>query len=279
MVAGKKAVEEEEGYKMEIRVLEQNKDGMKLALLIKESSPSFMNTLRRTIMEEVPTMAIEEVEIQKNNSILYDEMIAHRLGLVPLTTDLKGYELPPQYDNTAELSAKHYCTLVLSTKGPCTVYASDLKSKDPAVKPVYPKMPIVKLLKGQSLELEAKAMLGTGSIHAKWVPGLAHYKYKPVIEIGNVEHPEKIVEAMHGNVFEIKNGKLDIIKENLFKYDFAGVLEDASDGKVKLKRDNDFIFTLESWGQLSCKEIFNAAFDTMNEAYDKLAEEIKASEK
>ena len=56
---------------------------------MKDTTPSFANTLRRVVTEDVPTMAIEDVEFRKNNSILYDEIISHRLGLIPLTTDLK----------------------------------------------------------------------------------------------------------------------------------------------------------------------------------------------
>ena len=68
---------------MEIRVLSNVKEEGKLSFIIKDSTPTFANTLRRIMIEEVPTMAIEEIEFRKNNSILYDEIIAHRLGLTP----------------------------------------------------------------------------------------------------------------------------------------------------------------------------------------------------
>ena len=79
---------------MEVRVLENDKENGKLSFILKDSLPVYVNTLRRLMIDEVPTMAIEEIEFQKNNSILYDEAIAHRLGLVPLKTDLKSYNLP-----------------------------------------------------------------------------------------------------------------------------------------------------------------------------------------
>ena len=278
MAAGKKAEEGEGEFKeakMEVRVLENKKDEGKISFIIKDTSAAFVNALRRIIIEEVPTMAIEDVEFRKNNSILYDEMIAHRLGLMPLKTDLKSYNLPEKCKCEGKGCARCQLKLTLKAAAVGTVYASELKSKDPAVKPVYPKKPIVKLLKGQSLELEATAVLGKGKDHSKWSPALAYYKYKPIIEIGNVKNPEEVVEAAHGNVFEIKNGKLEVKKDNLFKYDLAGVVEEVSKGEVKVTHDNDFIFYIESWGQLSCREILNQALDMFNDTFDEFAEEIK----
>ena len=261
---------------MEIRLLNYNKDEEKLSFIIKDTTPAFVNTLRRIIIEEVPTMAIEEVEFRKNNSILYDEMIAHRLGLIPLKTDLKSYNLPEKCKCKGEGCARCQLKLTLkATKGSGTIYASELKSKDPAVKPVYPKMPIVKLLKGQSLELEATAVLGKGRVHSKWSPALVYYKHKPVIEIGNVKNPEEIVEKTHGNVFEIKNGKLEVIKDNLFKYDLAGIVEEVSNGEVKVNYSDDIIFYIESWKQLTCKEILNQALSIFDETFEELNDEIK----
>ncbi|MBI2134795.1 DNA-directed RNA polymerase subunit D [Candidatus Woesearchaeota archaeon] len=281
-VAGKKAAEGEGEFKedkMEVRVLENKKDEGKVSFIIKDTSAAFVNALRRIIIEEVPTMAIEDVEFRKNNSILYDEMIAHRLGLMPLKTDLKSYNLPEKCKCEGKGCARCQLKLTIHVTNkkaaPITVYASDIKSKDPAVKPVYPTTPIVKLLKDQSLELEATAVLGKGKDHSKWSPALVYYKYKPVIEIGNVKNPEEMVEAAHGNVFEIKNGKLEVIKDNLFKYDLAGVAEEVSKGEVKVTHDNDFIFYIESWGQLSCKEILVQALDIFNDTFDQFAEEIK----
>ena len=261
---------------MEIRVLSNNKDEGKFSFIIKDTTPAFVNTLRRIMTEEVPIMAIEDVEFRKNNSILYDEMIAHRLGLTPLTTDLKSYNMPEECKCKGEGCARCQLKLTLkASKGSGMIYASELKSKDSAVKPVYPKMPIVKLLKGQGLELEATAVLGKGKVHAKWSPCHVYYKHKPIIEIGNVKNPEEVVEKTHGNIFEIKNGKLEVIKDNLFKYDLAGVVEEVSNGEVKVKYDNDIIFYVESWGQLSCKDILIQALKIFDENFDEFNEQVK----
>ena len=260
---------------MEIRVIENNKESGKLSFLMKDSNATVANTLRRLIVDEVPTMAVDEVEFSDNSSILYDEIIAHRIGLIPLKTDLKSYKMIEKPEDRESLK----CTLklVLKAKGPCTVYSGDIKSKDPAVVPVSKGFPIVKLLKGQALELEAIAILGRGKEHTKWNPGHVYYRYKPVIEMGNVKNPEEVVDKTHGNVFEMKSGKLDVNKDNLFKVDLAGAAEEISNGAIKETHDNDIIFTMESWGQLSCKEMILKALDEFDAMLDELSEKLRSA--
>ena len=262
---------------MEIRILENNKEQGKLSFILKDSNPVFVNTLRRLMIDEVPTMAIEDVEFSKNNSILYDEMIAHRLGLVPLKTDLKSYNLPEKCKCERKGCNRCQLKMVLKvTKGSGTVYASELKSKDPAVKPVYGDMSIVKLLKGQTLELEATAVLGRGKSHIKWSPCHAYYKYKPVIEItGEVKNPEAVIEVDHNNIFEIKDRKLAVNKDRVLECDLSHDFSEI-DKNVKITASNtDFVFYIESFGQLSCKEIVNKAIDIFDEQLDEFVEELK----
>ncbi len=258
---------------MEIRIIENNKDKGTLSFLLKDSSTVFANTLRRLIVDDVPVMAIDEVEFKDNSSILFDEIIAHRLGLIPLKTDLKSYKMVEKPEDRESL--KCIVKLVLKAKGPCTVYSADLKSKDPAIVPVDKGFPIVKLLKGQSLEFEATALLGKGKEHAKFNSGHIFYRYKPVLEIGNVKNPEEVVDKSHGNVFEIKGGKLEIVKDNLFTVDLAGVAEEVSNGAIKEGHDNDLFFTIESFGQLSCKEMVLRALDEFDTMLDELSEKVK----
>src|SRR3990167_3038983 len=138
---------------MNIKILKQDED--KIVYLISDTETSLINALRRLIMEEVPVMAIDEVTFSKNNSALYDEMIAHRLGLLPLSTDLSGYNLKEECKCKGKGCSSCQVKMALQAKGPCTVLAKDIKSKDSKIKPVYPEMPITILLKGQNLELEA----------------------------------------------------------------------------------------------------------------------------
>ncbi len=262
---------------MEVRVLENNKEQGKLSFILKDSNPVYANTLRRLMIDEVPTMAIEDVEFVKNNSILYDEIIAHRLGLIPLKTDLKSYNLPNKCKCEGKGCNRCQLKMVLrATKGAGIVYASEIKSKDPAIKPVYGDMPIVKLLKNQVLELEASAVLGRGKDHVKWSPCHAYYKYKPIVEItGEVKNPEAIIEVDHNNIFEIKDRKLVVNKDRVLECDLSLDFSEI-DKNVKVTASNtDFVFYVESFGQLSCREIVNKAIDIFDEQLEEFAEELK----
>ena len=261
---------------MEVRILENNKEQGKLSFILKDSNHIFANTLRRLIIDEVPTMAIENVEFSKNNSILYDEIIAHRLGLIPLKTDLKSYNLPDKCKCEGKGCNRCQLKMVLRANKVGNVYASEIKSKDPAVKPVYGNMPIVKLLKGQSLELEAIAVLGRGKGHIKWSPCHAYYKYRPIIEItGEVKNPEAIIEVDHNNIFEIKDRKLVVNKDRVLECDLSLDFSEIDKNVKVTARDTDFVFYFESFGQLSCKEIVNKAIDIFDEQLDDFVEELK----
>ncbi|MBW2997208.1 DNA-directed RNA polymerase subunit D, partial [Candidatus Woesearchaeota archaeon] len=133
---------------METELIEHNKKQNRVVFLLKNATPAFANMLRKTIIDEVPTMAIEDVEFRKNSSVLYDEIIAHRMGLIPLATDLKSYSMPAECTCKGEGCSKCQLQMTLKAKGPGYVYASDMKSNDPKVVPVEPKIPIVKLIKG-----------------------------------------------------------------------------------------------------------------------------------
>jgi DNA-directed RNA polymerase subunit D len=90
----------------DITVLENDKKNGTVTFLLKKTTPAFANALRRVIIDYVPTMAIEDIEFSKNSSILYDEIIAHRLGLTPIKTDLKSYNLISDCKCKGETKAK-----------------------------------------------------------------------------------------------------------------------------------------------------------------------------
>ena len=145
-----------------------------MKLLLKGIDRVYANALRRFAISEVPCMAIDEIVIHENSSVLYDEILAHRLGLIPLTTDLEGYILPQDCDCKTSLGcSKCRVLLVLdavATDEVKTIYSGDLVSEDTRVKPYVDNIPIIKLAPSQKIKLEAYAKLGKGRHHAKWQP-------------------------------------------------------------------------------------------------------------
>ena len=168
---------------------------------LKESSFAMANALRRTMMIEVPSMAIDEIDFYENTSSMFDEYLAHRIGLVPLTNS-DSYKLA---EDCCEGNCGKCSTLfTLDVQGPATIYSKDMKGKDDEVKPVYDNVPILRLAEGQVVRLEAKAIAGRGKVHAKFQPCIASYntvKSKEdvfefeVESFGNYKKPEQILET------------------------------------------------------------------------------------
>ncbi len=135
---------------------------------------SYANAIRRFCIAEVPSMAIDDIVILENSSVLYDEILAHRLGMVPLRTDLERYVLPEKCDCGSPLGCQKCRVLLVldavAQDKPRTVMSGDLVSEDREIKPVSPNIPLVKLAAGQAVKLEAYARLGRGKEHAKWQP-------------------------------------------------------------------------------------------------------------
>ena len=155
-----------------MKIIESSDSHVKL--LLKGIDRVYANALRRFAISEVPCMAIDEIVIHENSSVLYDEILAHRLGLIPLTTDLEGYILPQDCDCKTSLGCtKCRVLLVLdavATDEVKTIYSGDLVSEDTRVKPYVDNIPIIKLAPSQKIKLEAYAKLGKGRHHAKWQP-------------------------------------------------------------------------------------------------------------
>ncbi|QQG38555.1 MAG: DNA-directed RNA polymerase subunit D [Candidatus Woesearchaeota archaeon] len=244
---------------MEIKFLDKTNGTARF--LLEEADEVTANTMRRLILEEVPTLAVEDCTIHKNDSALYDEMIAQRLGLIPLKTDLKSYVLPENCKCKGEGCARCQLNLSLKVKGPCIVYSGEIKSQDPKVTPVYDKIPIVKLLKGQKLEVDMVATLGKGKVHSKWSPALAYYRYYPEIKLSNVKDAEKAKNICPKHVFEVKGSKLEI--KDLEACDLCMLCTEYG---VEVKGNpKNILFFLEPWGQLKEKEILTEALEILNE--------------
>ena len=256
---------------MELNVLSKNKN--ELVFVLDKIDYAVANTLRRLIISEVCTLAIEDVHMIKNSSALYDEMLAHRLGLVPLKTDLRSYTRKDKCKCKGKGCVHCELKLKLKVKGPCTVYASNLKSKDPKISPVYPNTPIVKLLKNQEVELEATAVLSNGKDHTKFSPGLLYYQGYPDIKIREGRNLNKAAEVCPVNILQVANGKLKVTDEK--KCILCKACEEASNAiEVKGSKDK-FIFHIEPWGQLSGKQMLAESINVMDEKLNEFNKIIK----
>ncbi len=238
---------------MEIKQIQKGEE--KIIFEVSDINETIANSIRRSV-QEVPVLAVDTVEFVKNDSALFDEILAHRIGLVSLETDKT---LTRQEDCSCKGKGCSKCTstLKLSSKGQCIVYASDLKG---STKVIYPKTPIVQLAKEQELQLNAYARLGTGREHAKFSPGIIYYKNKVDITAGKeCDACRKCVESCPLNLIELNDGKISV--KDLEKCDLceACVEACAKHGKNALKVEkipNTFIITVESWGQMTAREIF-----------------------
>jgi len=159
---------------MKVEVLSHK--GAEMKFSVEGVKPSFASALRRIMISEIPTMAIETIDFKKNDSALPDEVVANRMGLIPLTFDEKAYNLPKDCKCEGKGCSRCQVTIVLKKRGPAVVYSGDMKSTDKSVRPVYDKIPITELFEGQEITLEATAQLGTGREHAKWQGAVVGYK-------------------------------------------------------------------------------------------------------
>src|SRR3989338_10437468 len=129
-----------------MKLIEKNKEQI---IFEAEIEDSLANAIRRYV-NNMPILAVDEVEIIKNDSPLYDETVSHRIGLIPLKTEKSG--------------KKEHIKIKLSSDKEGMVYSKEIKGD---AKPVHENIPITFLNKGQELEFEAVAIMGTGIEHGK----------------------------------------------------------------------------------------------------------------
>ena len=248
---------------MEIRKIDENHRTTRF--LLKGMDASFVNAIRRTIMETVPTIAVETVSIYKNNSAMFDEFLSHRLGMITLKTDAKGYKM----GETVKL--------VLEKDGPGTVYSKDIKSTDPKIEVVDKNIPVVKLRKDQSVKLEMEAVMNVGREHAKWQPAIIGYQQLPMVKQKkdmDAKMQKAVVDVCPTDVLEVKAGKV-VLKDPLDCI-LCGACRDISKDAMDVGvEENSFIFSIETTGSLATKEIFEHAIAALKEKTGAFEGELK----
>ncbi|MDC4230845.1 MAG: DNA-directed RNA polymerase subunit D [Nitrosopumilus sp.] len=149
-----------------------NKNDKKMSVKLKGIPLQYANTLRRICLNGVPVFAIDTVDIIENSSVLPDEGLAHRLGLIPLKTDLSRFNEPSKCDCQSETGCSNCRVMLVLDSGDSdttrTVLSNEISSEDESVKPVSDKIAIVELTQGQKIKVECYARLGRGTEHAKW---------------------------------------------------------------------------------------------------------------
>jgi DNA-directed RNA polymerase subunit D len=195
---------------------------------------SLANAIRRNV-NSIPILAIDTLEISKNDSALYDEIIAHRSGLIPLKNE--KLKIASECDcGKEEGCGKCSIKLKLSSTGPSVVYSTDITPKGT----VLYKMPLTMLDKDQELEFVAIAKVGRGIEHAKFSPGLIFYRYSEDLETEEKDE------------------------------DFKKMIEES-----KKKEDKELIMFVESWGQIPAKDMFIESIDILNEEIKDLLKKLK----
>ena len=148
------------------------KDSQKISVKLKGVPIQYANALRRICLNGVPIFAIDTVDIIENSSVLPDEGLAHRLGLIPITTDLSRFNEPSKCDCNSESGCSNCKVMLVLDTGETdvtrTVFSNELSSEDDSIKPISDKISIVQLAPGQRVKIECYARLGRGTDHAKW---------------------------------------------------------------------------------------------------------------
>ncbi len=243
----------EEGHKMKII---SKKD--KQITFIAEIDESLANAVRRYLYH-IPIIAVDEIEISKNDSPLYDETIAHRIGLVPLKMDKL-------------ISEKTSVKLKLKAKKEGMVYSGELTG---GVKVIYDKIPITSLKKGQELEIIAAAKVGKGDKHSKFSPGLMFYRNVAEIKIDK-DCPQEVINVCPQNILGMKNGK--IIVEDDYRCDMCEacveLCKKQRKDSIKLIPTKELVITLESFGQLTVEEMFKKSIEILKKDLAKVSKKI-----
>ena len=228
--------------------------------LIRGVSPAVANGIRRAMVADVPTFSIDSVRFVENSSVMFDEMIGLRLGLVPLSTPIDDFE------------EGDVVTLALDVEGPATAYSGDLESADAMVQPADENVPIIELKEGQRLEFEADAVLDTGKEHAKHQGGVSvgfrHLQRVSVVDdIGEFDDQEP--QILRG-VIETDDGEIVLTDE------FDNDLTNRYPGKELEVEDvpGAYVFHVETDGSFTVEELVLRAAESLGARADELHDAV-----
>ncbi|SIR59407.1 DNA-directed RNA polymerase subunit D [Natronorubrum thiooxidans] len=217
--------------------------------LVRGVTPAFANGLRRAMLADVPTLAVDTVRFIENSSVMFDEQLALRLGLVPLTT-------PPE----AEFAEGDTVTLSIDVEGPATAYSGDLVSSDDLVQPADEKVPIIDLKDDQRLEAEADAVFNRGKNHAKH-QGAVSAGYRNLQRVEVVDDLPEFEEQEPQIIRGVIEADGELVQTSEFDHD----LSNRYPGKQVEVEDvpNAFVFNIETDGSFPVTELVTRAADSI----------------
>ncbi len=266
----------------------------KAEFVISDTSPAFANALRRIISSDVPKMAIDNVEFHlgpimdekgtafESVSPMFDEVVAHRLSMIPVPTDLETFNFRSKCSCNGEGCPS--CTIMysLNKKGPCTVYSGDLEPIGDAKFRIKDDLiPIVKLADDQALLVYATAELGTGKQHAKWQAAVgAGYRFFAKIEIDHAKCDlgGSCVKVCPKGVLAKEEKK--IVAKHPEKCNLCRACVEVCDASVVkvTPMPGRILFRFETDGSLQAKEVLIKGLKILEEKFDGLREQISTLE-
>jgi len=239
-----------------------------------------LSALRRIIIEEVPTMAVDSVLVLENNSVLHDEVLAHRLAMIPFRSEkaLEKYGSPEKCADCPQCEgcyARAYLEVSNEDSDRKVVYAGDIRPEDPDVVPVIPEIPIIVLGRGQKISMELELRLGRGKEHIKWSPvSISTLLSVPQIEfdISKCESSSTCIECISSYSEELSKRILSVKKGaiKLEKFSNTSILrfceEKACAKCIKINYlDNEKILRFESTGSLYPETILRLSLSILRE--------------
>ncbi len=237
-----------------------DRDDREARFVVRPISPAFANGIRRAMIADVPTFSIDTVRFIENSSVMFDEQIGLRLGLIPLTTPLDDFEVGDTV------------TLSLDVEGPDTAYSGDLVSSDTMVEPADRNVPIIDLKEGQRLEIEADAVLDTGREHAKHQGGVAvGYRHLQRVEVvgDRPEFADDEANILRGVIEE--DG--DLVPTEEFDHDLTNRYPESELTVEDVP--NAFVFHVETDGSVTVDDLVVRAVDTIESRANELREAVQ----
>lgn len=248
------------------------------ALNIEGNELYLVNSFRRIMLSELPKLAIENIIIYDNTTTLFDEIISHRIGLIPVPTDLSLLNFHDECSCKGEGCPSCTVRYTLSKEGAGMVHSGDLKASEESWKITEDNIPIVELFNDQRIILEVEAVLGRGRDHAKWQPVISPgYRFIPTIKFDpkDKKDVESFIEELPEGLVTMKKDtlELDDIKHLAV---FESYIQKEKIDFISVELDEAHIqFHYETDGSLDAKDALDYSIQIFEEKLDEFEKKLK----